>query len=119
MTLRNRFLEIPNKIECNSIEEEIDIRRQTKEKIDNTEKLKEEGKEQEFISVKILQDLKYEKNDEIVEITKIELKLERLGIPKKLIDFFKKPIIPKKYLHLVLQAKNKSLYNITKKLQYV
>ena len=50
----------------------------------------------------MLQDLNYEKYDEIVEIAKIELKLERLGISKKLIDGFKKSIIPKKYLHLVL-----------------
>ena len=76
-------------------------------------------KEWEFKSVKILQDLNFEKYDEVVEIAKIELKLERLGISKKSINFFKKSIIPKKHLHLVLQAKNKSVYNITKKLQYV
>ena len=57
--------------------------------------------------LKILQDLNYEKNDEIVEIGKIELKLKRLGISKKSIDNFKKSIIPKKYLHLVLHAKRK------------
>ena len=49
-------------------------------KIDNIEKVKEEVKEQEFISVKILQDLNYEKNNETVEIAKIKLKLERLRI---------------------------------------
>ena len=87
--LRNRFLGRPNKIRCNSIEEEIDLRRQTKKKIDNIEKLKEEVKESEFKSVKILQDLNYEKYDEVVEIAKIELKLERLGISKKSINFFK------------------------------
>ena len=63
MTLRNRFLGRPSKIE-----QEIDIRRQTKKKIDNIEKLKKEVKEQEFISVKILQDLNYEKYDEVVKI---------------------------------------------------
>ena len=63
MTLRNRFLGRPSKIE-----QEIDIRRQTKKKIDNIEKLKKEVKEQEFISVKILQDLNYERYDEVVKI---------------------------------------------------
>ena len=63
MTLRNRFLGRPSKIE-----QEIDIRRKTKKKIDNIEKLKKEVKEQEFISVKILQDLNYEKYDEVVKI---------------------------------------------------
>ena len=43
-TLRNRFLVKPNKIE----EEEGDLRRQTKKKIDNIEEVKEEVKEWEF-----------------------------------------------------------------------
>ena len=58
-------------------------------------------KEWGFKSVKILQDLIYEKYDEIVETAKIELKLERLGKSKESIDNFKKLIIAKKYLHLV------------------
>ena len=45
------------------------------------------------------------KNDDIVEIAKIELKLKRLGVSKKSINFFKKSIIPNKHLHLVLQTK--------------
>ena len=97
ITLRNRFLGRRNKIK-----EEIELRRNTRKKIDNIEELKEELDEWEFKSVKMLQDLNYEKYDEIVEIAKIELKLERLGISKKIIDGFKKSIIPKKYLHLVL-----------------
>ena len=80
ITLRNRFLGKPNNIECNFIEEEIDLRRQTKKKIDNIEKFKEEMKEWEFKSAKILQNLNYAKNDEIVEIAKIELKLKRLRV---------------------------------------
>ena len=44
-------------------------------------------KEWELKSVKILKDLNYEKYDEIVEIPKIELKLERLVISKKSIHF--------------------------------
>ena len=71
-------------------------------KIDNIEELKEEVKEWEFKSVKMLQDLNYEKYDEIVEIANIELKLERLGISREPIDNFKKLIILKKYLHFVL-----------------
>ena len=110
ITLRNKFVRRPNKIECSSIEGEIDLRRQTKKKIDNIEKLKEEVKEWEFKSVKILQDLNRVKNDEIVETEKIELKLQRLGASKQSINFLKKSIIPKKHLHLVLQAR---------KLQYV
>ena len=100
VTLRSRFLGRPSKIE-----EEIDLKRQTKKKIDNIEKLQEKFKEWEFKSLKILQDLNYEKNDEIVEIAKMELKSQRLGISKKLINFYKKSIIPKKHLHLVLQAR--------------
>ena len=50
----------------------------------------------------MLQDLNYEKNDDIVVVAKIELKLQRLGASKKSINFFKKLIIPKKHLHLVL-----------------
>ena len=56
----------------NDIEKGRDLRRQTQKKIDNIEKLKEEVKECKFKSVKILQDLNYAKNDEIVEIAKIE-----------------------------------------------
>ena len=103
MTLRNRFWKIPNNIECNSIEEEIDLRRQTKKKIYNIEKLEEEVvKEWEFKRVKILQDLNYAKNDEIVETAKIELKLKRLRVSKKSINFLKNSIISKEHLHLVL-----------------
>ena len=101
VTLRNRFLGKPNKIE-----EEVDLRRQTKtKKIDNIGKLKEELTEWKFKSVKILQDLNHEKNDKIVKITKIELKLQRLGILKKSINFFKKLFLLKKHLHFVLQAR--------------
>ena len=76
-TLRNRFFRRPNKIE-----EEINLRRQRKKKIDNTEKLKEEMVEWEFKSVKILQDLNYAMNNDIVEVAKIELNLKRLRLKK-------------------------------------
>ena len=39
-------------------------------------------KEWEFKSFKILQDLYYEKWDEIFETERVELRLERLGISK-------------------------------------
>ena len=100
ITLRNRFLGRPN-----NIDEELDLRRQTKKKIDNIEELKEEVNEWEFKSAKILQDLNYAKNDKIVETAKIELKLKRLRASKKSIKFLKKSIIPKTYQHLVLQTK--------------
>ena len=100
ITLRNRFLGRPN-----NIEEELDLRRQTKKKIDNIEELKEEVNEWEFKSAKMLQDLNYAKNDKIVETAKIELKLKRLRASKKSIKFLKKSIIPKTYQHLVLQTK--------------
>ena len=95
MTLRNRYHRRPNKID-----EEIDLRRQTKKKIDNTEKLKEEVvKEWEFKNLEILKNLNYAMYDEIV---KTELELKKLRISKKSINFFKKLIIPKKHLHFVL-----------------
>ena len=70
MTLRNKFLGRPS----NSIKEEID----------NIEDVKWEVK-----GAKMLQDLSYEKNDEIVEIAKIELKLQRSGIQKNQLIFLK------------------------------
>ena len=51
ITLRNGFLGKPNKIE-----KEMDLKRQTKKKIDNKEELKEGVKEWGFKCVKILQD---------------------------------------------------------------
>ena len=64
--------------------------------IDNIEKFKKEVEEWEFKSVKLLQDLNYEKHDEIAEIAKIEIRLKELGILKESTDAFKKLIIPKK-----------------------
>ena len=96
ITLRNRFLQRPNKVE-----EEIDLRRQTKKKIDNIGELKEEVDVWEVKCVKKLQELNYKKYDEVADIAKIELKLQRLRISKKLINFLKKSIITKNYLHLV------------------
>ena len=95
ITLKNRFFGRPSKIK-----EEIELRAQTKKKTDNIEELKEEVKEWE------LKVLKYYKTYIMKSM------MNQLIILKKL-------IIPKKYLHLVLQAKTKSAYNISKKLQYV
>ena len=95
--MKHSFFGRPNKIE-----EEIGLGEQAKMKIDNIEELKEGVKKWEFKSVKMLQDLDYEKYDGIVEIAKIELKLERLGISKESIENFKRLIIPKKYSHFVL-----------------
>ena len=60
----------------------------------------------------MLQDLNYEKHDEIAEIAKIEIRLKKLGISKESTDAFKKLIILKKYVYLVLKTKNKSLYTL-------
>ena len=91
--LKNRFWGRPNKTE-----EETDLRRQTK---------KRKVKEWEFKSVKILQDLKYAKNDEIVEIAKIELKLKRLRASKKSINFFKNQLFQRDIYILFYKQKNK------------
>ena len=98
MTLRNRFLGRPKQNRRRNR-----LKKQTKKKIDHIEELKE------VLKWEILQDLNYAKNDEIVEFAKIELKLKRLGVSKKSVNFFKKSIIPKEHLRLVLQAKNKSV----------
>ena len=91
--LKNRFWGRSNKTE-----EETDLRRQTK---------KRKVKEWEFKSVKILQDLKYAKNDEIVEIAKIELKLKRLRASKKSINFFKNQLFQRDIYILFYKQKNK------------
>ena len=49
-------------------------------------------------------DLNYAMYNEIDEIAKVELKLKRLGVSKKSINFFKKSIIPKD-LRLILPAR--------------
>ena len=59
----------------NKIEEEIELREQTRKKMDNIEVLKKEVKEWEFKSVKILHDLSYEKHEEVAEIAKTERRL--------------------------------------------
>ena len=70
-TLKNRFWGRPN-----SIEEEIELMKQTRKKIDDIERLKIEVEEWEFKSVKLFQDLYYEKGAEIAEIKSIEIKIK-------------------------------------------
>ena len=101
-TLKNRFRGRPN-----SIKEETELRKQSRKKIDNIERLKAEVEEWAFKSVKLLQDLNYEKGAEIAEVKRIEIKLEALKTSKAIINAFKKLIIPKKYLHLILKIKSK------------
>ena len=96
-TLKNRFQGRPN-----SIEEEIEFRKQTRKKIDSIERLKSEVEEREFKSVKLLKDLNYEKGAEIAEIKRIEIRLEPLKKSKTIINAFKKLIFSKKYLYLLL-----------------
>ena len=82
-TLKKRFWGISN-----SIEEEIELKKQAIKKIDNIERLKTEV--EEFKSVKLLQDLNYEKDAEIDEIRRIEIRLKALRISKTIINAFKK-----------------------------
>ena len=96
-TLRNRFRGRPN-----SIEEEIELRKQRRKKIDSIERLKTEVEEWEFKSVKLLQDLNYEKGVEIAEIKRIAIKLEALKTSKTIINVFEKLSIPGKYLYVIL-----------------
>ena len=69
--LKNRF-----RGRSNSTEEEIELKKQTRKKIDNIERLKTEVEEWDFKSVKLFQDLNYEKGAEIAEIKSIEIKLK-------------------------------------------
>ena len=64
MTLRNKYLD---KSSYDIDEEKIDLIKQAEKKIDKTEELKKEVMG-ESKAGKILQDLEYEKNDEIAAI---------------------------------------------------
>ena len=78
MTLRNKHL---GRLIYDIDEEEIDLREQAKRKIDEIEELKEDLK-WESKAAKMLQDLNYEKNDEIAAIAEIEQKVIISGILK-------------------------------------
>ena len=84
MTLRNKYLGRSSHI---IKQEEIDL----KEGVDRIE----------FQNAKTLEDLNFLKHEKAAAISEIEQKLIRFGISKELINFFKKSIIPKRYLHLV------------------
>ena len=87
------------------IKDQTELRKQTRKKIGNIERLKteiEEAKEWEFKSVKLLEDLNFGKHDEIAEIEEIEIRLGALGISKTTINAFKKLIISNEYLYLLL-----------------
>ena len=99
MTLRNKHL---GRSSHDIMEEEIDLRKQEKKKVDKIEELKEDV-EWESKAAKMLRDLSYDRNDEIAAIAEIEQRLIRSEISKELINFFKKSIIPREYLHLVLE----------------
>ena len=99
MTLRNKHLGRSSHI--TKEEEEVELREHTKTKVDEIEELKEGVAGIEFQSFKTLDDLNILKLEEAAAIAEIEQKLIRSGISKKLIIFFKKSYIPKRYLHLV------------------
>ena len=79
MTLRNKHL---NRSSYDIDEEEIDLKEQAKRTIDKIEELKEDVK-WESKAAKMLQDLNYEKNDEIAAIAKIKQKLIKSQILKR------------------------------------
>ena len=75
--------------------------------------IKKRSRRKVLKSVKILQDLNYEKHDKLAKIAKTRRRLKGLGISKESIDAFEKLIVPKKYLYVVLQTKkNKNLYTL-------
>ena len=77
----------------NNFREELRLREITRKKISKVEKLETEIKEVktlkieaiELKSFKLLGDLNMEKRFEIEKINEIEIKLERLKIPKKML----------------------------------
>ena len=85
----------------NSTEEEIELREITWKKIKRIERLEAEIKEIEELKIKaieyksskLLYDLNFEKGLEIDEIMDIEIRLEKLKIPKTTINVIKELII--------------------------
>ena len=78
----------------NTYEDEIKLRSSAKEKINETEGLKKEVKDNEETKIfKLLIDLKYEKHDKLYYITVLEPKLIKLEIPPTQIDKIKKSIL--------------------------
>ena len=59
----------------------------------------------EYKTSKLLEDLNMEKRIEIEEIKEIERKLEKLKIPKTIVNIIKKIIISEKYLYQILRHK--------------
>ena len=79
------------------------------EEIDNVEGLKEDVK-REVNGAKMLQDLNYKKNDEIVKVSRIELKLKRQGASKKSTDFFEKINYSKEIFTSCLTSKKTKVF---------
>ena len=59
----------------------------------------------EYKTSKLLEDINMEKRIEIEEIKEIERKLEKLKIPKTIVNIIKKIIISEKYLYQILRHK--------------
>ena len=94
------------------IEEEIELRKITRIKANETERLETEIKEMEELKIegeskatKLLTDSNFEKGLKIDEIITIEIRLENLKIPETTINAIKKSIILTKYLHPILRHK--------------
>ena len=96
--MKKRFWKIPN-----SIKEKVKLREITRKKIIEIETLEtkiKEMKELEIVMIedkssKLLRDLNIEKEVEIERIRKIEIKLEKLKIPKTIVDAITESVISK------------------------
>ena len=107
MTLRDMHLGRSSQV---IKEEEIELKEKAKRRIDEIEELKEDV-EWESKAAKMLQDLNYEKNDEIAAIAEIEQNLIKSGISKELIKFFKKINYSKKILSSCFRITAKEIHN--------
>ena len=91
-TTKNRFCE-----RFYSIEEEMELRKITRKKVNTIERLETDLIEMEELKIerefKLLVDLKFERGLEIDEIMETEIRLEKLKIPKRTINAIKKSII--------------------------
>ena len=91
-TTKNRFCE-----RSDSIEEEMELRKVARKKVNTIERLETDLIEMEELEIqrefKLLVDLKFERGLEIDEIMETEIRLEKLKIPKTTINAIKKSII--------------------------
>ena len=106
--IKNTFCE-----RLNSIKEKLRLRKITRKTVRDIEKLETEIKDIEKLKIdtigykisKLVGDLDMEKRFEIGRMRKIEIKLEKLKMPKTIVDAITKSVISKKYLYHILRHK--------------